>query len=152
MYGRLYISPLETLHIKNFAQLMLEPALVSSITHSFRLQDWVPRIERLALEIGSFARRPLPAVYDSEMELCLLGRFLIKCERVRKVEVLMWYGFDEEVKDEVVRETLVGSMREMVRVVEGSLERYRDEVDRGYVVPGFEVMSAVMGMDITAWV
>jgi 2EXR family len=143
VYGRLHISSAETLFIKNFSELMDKHGFKSAISNDYRLQDWVPKTEKMVMDIGCFALGSSAWEDDETVAWEKVGRFLVQCKGLKEVKVAMWDGFGEECKDEEVRSQMMGSMRGLVRSVEVGLERYREAVDGMYVVPEFEIVATL---------
>ncbi|KAH8802212.1 hypothetical protein F5882DRAFT_393195 [Hyaloscypha sp. PMI_1271] len=143
VYGRLHISPLERLFIKNLSELINEQAFQDAMSNDYRLQDWVPKIEKMVIDIGCFALAR--SAWESEESVVWekLGKWLMKCKRLRNVQVVMWNGLAGECRDEGVRGQIMGSMRGAVGRVEVRLERYKAEVDVAYAVPEFEIVASL---------
>jgi hypothetical protein len=113
------------------------------MSNDYRLQDWVPKIEKMVMDIGCFALAR--SAWESKEIVAweMLGKWLVKCKRLRNVRVVMWDGFAGECRDDGVRGQVMGSMRGVVGRVEVGLERYKAEVDGAYVVPEFEIVASL---------
>jgi hypothetical protein len=113
------------------------------MSNDYRLQDWVPKIEKMVIDIGCFALAR--SAWESEESVVWekLGKWLVKCKRLRNVQVVMWNGLAGECRDEGVRDQIMGSMRGAVGRVEVGLGRYKAEVDVAYAVPEFEIVASL---------
>jgi hypothetical protein len=151
VYGRLHISPLERLFIKNLRDLTDKHAFQVAMSNDYRLQDWAPKIEKMVIDIGCFA--VARSAWESEESVAweMLGKWLVKCTSLRNVQVVMWDGFAGECRDEGVRGQVMGSMRGVVGRVEVGLETYKAEVDGAYVVPEFEIVASLKGDKGGVW-
>lgn len=149
--GRLHISPLEILEIINIRSLLMTPAFHLAIARSYRLQDWILKIERLVIPVLAFVpsrenRRRVGAQEGEEKTgFERLEMFLVKCMSLKEVRATMWEGFREaylENEERAGRESsdnLIAGMEGHVTVVERELERWKSEVDGNYEAPRFAV-------------